>query len=111
MSIVACDYRWLNNVTTPDRYPVLHIQDFSAHLVGQVIFSEVDLSVDITKYPTTQQKSFIPQGAHLLCPLYWALKGKAPRHALDWSVEMCPAFGDVKSALAGAVIIAHPAPT
>ena len=37
------DYRRLNSVTTPDRYPVPHIQDFSAHLDGRVIFSKVDL--------------------------------------------------------------------
>ena len=37
------DYRHLNDATTPDRYPVPHIQDFSAHLAGCVIFSKVDL--------------------------------------------------------------------
>ncbi|XP_056106413.1 uncharacterized protein LOC130084911 [Rhinichthys klamathensis goyatoka] len=37
------DFRRLNNATTPDRYPVPHIQDFSAHLAGATIFSKVDL--------------------------------------------------------------------
>ena len=37
------DYRRLNDVTVADRYPVPHIQDFSAHLAGKVIFSKVDL--------------------------------------------------------------------
>lgn len=37
------DYRWLNNGTTPDHYPVPHIQDFSTHLAGKVVFSKVDL--------------------------------------------------------------------
>ena len=37
------DYRRLNDATTPDRYPVPHIQDFSAHLAGKRIFSKVDL--------------------------------------------------------------------
>lgn len=36
-------YRRLNSVTTPDRYPVPHNQDFSAHLAGASIFSKVDL--------------------------------------------------------------------
>ena len=37
------DYRRLNDATTPDRYPVPHIQDFSAHLAGAKVFSKVDL--------------------------------------------------------------------
>lgn len=37
------DYRRLNNATIPDRYPIPHIQDFSAHLSGMNIFSKIDL--------------------------------------------------------------------
>ena len=37
------DYRALNNVTTPDRYPIPHIQDFSAALHGAKVFSTIDL--------------------------------------------------------------------
>lgn len=37
------DYRRLNDVTTPDRYPLPHIQDFSACLSGKQIFAKVDL--------------------------------------------------------------------
>lgn len=37
------DYRRLNNITIPDRYPVPHVQDFSANLAGTTIFSKVDL--------------------------------------------------------------------
>ena len=37
------DYRRLNDVTTPDRYPIPHIQDVSAQLAGMNIFSKIDL--------------------------------------------------------------------
>ena len=40
----ACgDYRALNNITVPDRYPVPNIQDFSANLAGCTIFSKIIL--------------------------------------------------------------------
>ncbi|XP_034076551.1 uncharacterized protein LOC117549069 [Gymnodraco acuticeps] len=44
------DYRRLNDTTTPDRYPVPHIQDFSAHLAGTSVFSKVDLTAVITPF-------------------------------------------------------------
>ena len=37
------DYRRLNDVTIPDRYPVPNIQDFSANLAGMKVFSKIDL--------------------------------------------------------------------
>lgn len=37
------DYRCLNAITRPDRYPVPHIQDFTANLSGCTIFSKIDL--------------------------------------------------------------------
>ena len=37
------DYRALNNVTIPDRYPIPHIQDFTATLHGCSVFSRIDL--------------------------------------------------------------------
>ena len=37
------DYRALNTVTVPDRYPIPHIQDFASNLHGCSIFSKIDL--------------------------------------------------------------------
>ena len=37
------DYRALNNRTIPDRYPVLHIHDYSHRLAGSTVFSKIDL--------------------------------------------------------------------
>ena len=37
------DYRRLNSATTPDRYPIPHILDFSANLAGTQVYSKIDL--------------------------------------------------------------------
>ena len=37
------DYRGLNNVTKPNRYPIPHIQYFTATLQGSTIFCTIDL--------------------------------------------------------------------
>ncbi len=37
------DFRALNKATVPDRYPVPHLQDFTANLQGTTIFSHIDL--------------------------------------------------------------------
>jgi len=37
------DYRALNKVTVPDRYPVPHLHDFTATIRGTVIFTHIDL--------------------------------------------------------------------
>lgn len=37
------DYRALNSRTTPDNYPIPHLQDFSNSLHGKTVFSKIDL--------------------------------------------------------------------
>jgi len=37
------DFKALNKVTTPDRYPVPHLQSFTMTLKGNTIFSKIDL--------------------------------------------------------------------
>lgn len=37
------DYRLLNAITVPDRYPIPHVQDLNARLQGCKIFSKIDL--------------------------------------------------------------------
>ena len=37
------DYRRLNTITVPDRYPLPHIADFTSQLAGSTVFSRLDL--------------------------------------------------------------------
>lgn len=37
------DFRFLNRITKPDRYPIPHIQDFTQGLEGMTVFSKIDL--------------------------------------------------------------------
>ncbi len=45
------DYRALNAVTVPDRYPLPFLQDFSTVLVGKIVFSKIDLQKAFHQVP------------------------------------------------------------
>jgi hypothetical protein len=55
------DYLALNARTIPDRYPVLHIHDYSHQLFGCSIFSKIDLmrAYQILVHPDDIQKTAI----------------------------------------------------
>ena len=48
------DYRNLNDVTTPDRYPIPHIQDITANLAKARIFSKIDLVRAYNQIPVAE---------------------------------------------------------
>ncbi|XP_061566754.1 uncharacterized protein LOC133420887 [Cololabis saira] len=54
---------------------------------------------------------FLPRAAHLLQPLYGALQKKKGCDPVDWTPDRISAFEDAKSALANAVLLAHPSPS
>ncbi|BES94023.1 Reverse transcriptase (RNA-dependent DNA polymerase) [Nesidiocoris tenuis] len=58
---ICGDYRRLNAVTTPDRYPIPHLQDCNHMLFGKKIFSSVDLRRAYQQIPV--HKDDIPKTA------------------------------------------------
>lgn len=54
------DYRALNKLAVPDRYPIPHIQDFAGALSRSTIFSKVDL----VKAPDTGSRGGYSEDGH-----------------------------------------------
>ena len=55
------DYRRLNNVTVPDRYPLPNIADFTSQIAGSTIFSRLDLQKGY--YQITMASKDVPKTA------------------------------------------------
>ena len=62
-------YRRLNSVTSDDRYPLPHLQDFNARLAGTIVFSVVDLVKGFHQIPMSPED--IPKAANS-----WVAAGK-----------------------------------
>ena len=84
------DYRRLNAATLPDRYSLLHIQDFAARLDGAKIFSKVDLirgyhQVPIAEADICKTAVITPFGLFEFLRLPFGLKNAA--QAFQWLMD------------------------
>jgi len=52
---ICGDYRRLNRITIPDRYPIPHLHDFAHHLTGCKIFTTLDLTRAYHQVPIAEE--------------------------------------------------------
>ena len=76
------DYRRLNAASRPERYPIPHIQDFSARLEGATIFSKIGLirgyhQVPVAEADICKTAVIIPFGLFEFLRMQFGLKNAA----------------------------------